>query len=166
MALSQTPVFSLRRQLPCSTREVFEAWTEPRHFVQWWAPPGMLMVYCTIDLRPGGQIRHCLALPDGREVWSRGVYRLVEPGQTLVYADSFTDPQGNPVAPSYYGIPSDLIREPLITLRFQVLGLNTAELTLECEDATTDEERYWATQMWNQIFDRLEQYLTTGFRAG
>jgi DNA-binding transcriptional ArsR family regulator len=31
--------------------KVFEAWTEPEHFVRWWGPKGYTTPFCTIDLR-------------------------------------------------------------------------------------------------------------------
>ena len=47
--------------------KVFEAWTEPEHFVRWWGPKGYNTPFCTIDLRPGGVMRHCVRSPEDRE---------------------------------------------------------------------------------------------------
>jgi uncharacterized protein YndB with AHSA1/START domain len=49
-----TRVFDAPREL------LFEAWTEPEHFVRWWGPKGYTTPYCTIDLRPGGVMHHCM----------------------------------------------------------------------------------------------------------
>ena len=70
-----TRVFDAPREL------VFKAWTEPEHFVRWWGPKGYTTPSCTIDLRPGGVMHHCMRSPEGREVWTKGVFReIVVPG--------------------------------------------------------------------------------------
>jgi uncharacterized protein YndB with AHSA1/START domain len=74
-ALVITRIFDAPRSL------VFKAWTEPEHLVRWWAPPGLILASCALDLRPGGGYRFCLRpTGGGREIWVRGVYReVVEP---------------------------------------------------------------------------------------
>jgi uncharacterized protein YndB with AHSA1/START domain len=49
-----TRVFDAPREL------VFEAWTNPKHLVQWWGPHGFTTTIRAIDVRPGGvwRVRH------------------------------------------------------------------------------------------------------------
>ena len=47
-------VFAAPREL------VWQAWTDPQHFVQWWGPNDFDTPYCTIDLRVGGHMLFCM----------------------------------------------------------------------------------------------------------
>ena len=54
-----TRVFDAPREL------VFEAWTNPKHLVQWWGPHGFTTTIRAIDVRPGGVWRFVMHGPDG-----------------------------------------------------------------------------------------------------
>ena len=82
--------------------DVFKAWTDPERMEQWWGPNGFTMPYCKIDLRPGGIMHFCMRAPDGQDIWCRGVYREVAEPERIVSTDSFSDKDGNVVAPSQY----------------------------------------------------------------
>jgi uncharacterized protein YndB with AHSA1/START domain len=96
-----TRVFDAPREL------VFEAWTEPEHFVRWWGPKGYTTPFCKIDLRPGGVVHHCMRSPEGREVWTKGIFREIVVPERIVLTDSFADAEGNVVSPMHYGMSPD-----------------------------------------------------------
>jgi len=93
-------VFDAPREL------VFKAWTEPEHLVRWWGPKGHTTPYCEIDLRPGGVMHHCMRSPEGRDVWSKGVFREIVVPERIVLTDSFADAQGNVVPPTHFSSPT------------------------------------------------------------
>ena len=107
-----TRVFDAPREL------VFKAWTEPEHFVRWWGPKGYTTPFCSIDLRPGGVMHHCMRSPEGREVWTKGVFREIVVPERIVLTDSFADAEGNVVSPTHYGMSSDWPLETLLTVTF------------------------------------------------
>ena len=47
------------RMFHCSARILFEAWTKPELFKQWWVPKsiGMSLLSCDLDVRVGGTYR-------------------------------------------------------------------------------------------------------------
>ena len=47
------------RSFNAPARVIFEAWTTPRLFMQWWAPKstGMTILSCDMDVREGGKYR-------------------------------------------------------------------------------------------------------------
>jgi uncharacterized protein YndB with AHSA1/START domain len=63
-----TRVFDAPREL------VFEAWTNPKHLVQWWGPHGFTTTIRAIDARPGGVWRFVMHGPDGVDYENRIVY--------------------------------------------------------------------------------------------
>jgi len=74
---------------------VFEAWTRPELLHQWWGCEGSTLTTCEVDLRPGGQWRLVMHMPDGSEQpllrkdyhWSSDVAGLKMP-TLLVYGDA------------------------------------------------------------------------------
>ena len=67
-------------------RIVFEAWTKPELFRQWWAPKsmGMSLLSCEMDVRVGGKYRLEFE-PDGVAFF--GTYLEVTPPSRLVWTN-------------------------------------------------------------------------------
>ena len=72
-------VFDAPREL------VFEAWTNPKHLVQWWGPNGFTTTIRAIDVRPGGVWRFVMHGPDGRDYQNRITFDEVVPPERIVY---------------------------------------------------------------------------------
>ena len=75
-------------------RIVFEAWTKPELFKQWWAPKsmGMFLRSCEMDVRVGGRYRLVLshpAAPTPMEFFGR--YIEVTPHSRLVWTNDESD---------------------------------------------------------------------------
>jgi uncharacterized protein YndB with AHSA1/START domain len=73
-------------------RLVFEAWTRPELFSQWWVPKslGMSLLSCEMDVRVGGTYRLEFALGDSRAAFF-GTYQEVTPPSRLVWTNEETD---------------------------------------------------------------------------
>jgi uncharacterized protein YndB with AHSA1/START domain len=74
------------RTFNAPARIVFEAWTKPELFRQWWLPKsmGMSLRSCEMDVRVGGQYRLEFE-PDGMAFF--GTYREVTPPSRLVWTN-------------------------------------------------------------------------------
>ena len=74
------------RTFNAPARIVFEAWTKPELFKQWWAPKSMGMVLrsCEMDVRAGGRYRLEFE-PDGMAFF--GTYLEVTPHARLVWTN-------------------------------------------------------------------------------
>src|SRR5688572_8269969 len=71
---------------------VFEAWTRPELFRQWWVPKslGMTLLSCEMDVRVGGTYRLVFALGDAEAAFF-GTYQDVEPHSRLVWTNEESD---------------------------------------------------------------------------
>ena len=148
-----THIFDAPREL------VFKAWTEPEHLVQWWRPKGFTTPHCKIELRPGGVFHYCMRSPEGRDYWGRGVYREIVAPEKLVYTDTFSDPEGNPVEPAYYdGMDPEWPSESLVTVTFSEQGGKT-KVTLHHGVSESLAKRTGAKQGWTEMLERLADYL-------
>jgi uncharacterized protein YndB with AHSA1/START domain len=76
---------------------LFEAWTKPEHLRHWYGCEGSSITLCEADLRPGGQWRRVMRMPDGSEHPFHGVYRDILPNERLVYTECYEMPSiGSP----------------------------------------------------------------------
>src|SRR4249920_3529799 len=69
-------------------RLVFEAWTNPNLFRQWWVPKsmGMSLLSCEMDVRVGGRYRLAFAYGDSQAAFF-GTYKEVTPHSRLVWTN-------------------------------------------------------------------------------
>jgi uncharacterized protein YndB with AHSA1/START domain len=135
-----TRVFDAPRHL------VFQAWTEPDRVARWFGPPGFAIIYCKMEVRPGGAFRLCLRSPSGAEYWRQGVYREVVAPERLVYTFVWSDAAGKP----HY--------ETLVTVTFAERGHKT-ELTLHQSTFKSVAAREEHQGDWSKEFQRLAEYL-------
>ena len=70
-------------------RLVFEAWTKPELFRQWWVPKsmGMSLLSCEMDVRTGGRYRLEFAHGDSKPMAFHGRYLEVIPHARLVWTN-------------------------------------------------------------------------------
>ena len=73
-------------------RLVFEAWTKPELFRQWWVPKsmGMSLLSCEMDVRVGGRYRLEFAHGDSQAAFF-GTYKEVTPHSRLVWTNEESD---------------------------------------------------------------------------
>src|SRR4051794_7441251 len=73
-------------------RLVFEAWTKPELFRQWWVPKslGMTLLSCDMDVRVGGTYRLVFA-HEGSKAAFFGTYEEVTPHKRLVWTNQESD---------------------------------------------------------------------------
>jgi uncharacterized protein YndB with AHSA1/START domain len=80
------------RTFNAPARIVFEAWTKPELFRQWWVPKsvGMSLLSCEMDVRIGGRYRFEFAHGDSQMAFF-GTYKEVTPHSRLVWTNDESD---------------------------------------------------------------------------
>ena len=73
-------------------RIVFEAWTRPELFRQWWVPKsvGMSLLSCEMDVRVGGRYRFEFRHGDSQMAFF-GTYKEVTPHSRIVWTNDESD---------------------------------------------------------------------------
>jgi uncharacterized protein YndB with AHSA1/START domain len=145
--LEMSRVFDAPREL------VFRAWTEADALSRWWGPQGWTTTHCTVDLRPGGAWHYCFRSEEGQESWGKATYREIVAPERLVYADVFSDAEGNELSPPM-----------IMTLLFEDAGGKT--LMTGRTQFTSAEHRdqilsFGVEQGMNSTLDCLDDYLAT-----
>ena len=163
-AAAQNETFVISRGFNASRERVWDAWTKPEQFGQWFGPRGSKTFVITHDLRPGGMLHSRLETPDGGQMWAKFVYQEVTPPSRLVWLHSFSDEHaGITRAPFFDG---NWPLELLATVAFEEEGAGTrVTLTWTPHNATEIERQTFAANMasmnqgWTGTFDKLEAFL-------
>lgn len=80
------------RTFNAPARIVFQAWTQPELFRQWWVPKsmGMSLLSCEMDVRVGGKYRLVFAYGGSQSAFF-GTYKEVTPHSRLVWTNEESD---------------------------------------------------------------------------
>ncbi len=86
---------------------IWQTWTDPQHFKEWFGPTGATIPVAKMDVRVGGNRLVCMEVqtPAGpRSMWFAGEYLQVVPNQLLVYTEYISDENGNVISSSDSGM--------------------------------------------------------------
>ncbi len=79
----------LERIVDLPPSQVWQAWTNPEHLMQWFCPKPWTTIECEIDLRPGGIFKTVMRSPEGEVMPAgAGCYLEVVPNERLVWTDA------------------------------------------------------------------------------
>ena len=127
-------------------RLVFEAWTKPELFKQWWLPKSMGMVLrsCEMDVRAGGRYRLVFEAPPPNEFF--GKYLEVTPPSRLVWTNDEAGDSG-----------------PVTTVTFEEKGGKTLLVLHELYPSkeALDAAGTGAADAMNETFEQLDELLVT-----
>ena len=127
---------------------VWEAWTNPDHIVQWWAPRGMKLKVVEHNFKVGGKWKYTMPMPDGTEFISEGKYlEIVEFKKIYTTAD---------FKPMTTGVE--------ISVLFEGDGDKT-DFTFSVihptEEYCKQQEKMGFYNGWGSAFERLEALITS-----
>jgi len=146
---------TIERTITAPIEKVWDAFTNPEVLKQWYTPQGMSNAFISVDLTVGGKFRYCFKMKDGdAEFWGRGIYVKIDAPNYLAYRDSFTDADGNDVAPSHFGMVGDAVIETLVEI-FLTSDGNTTTVKLVAENPFDEKMTADMTEGWNGMFDNL-----------
>ena len=85
------------RTFDAPVRLVFEAWTRPELFKQWWVPRsmGMTLRSCELDVRTGGKYRLVFGDDPANPMAFFGKYLDVVPNERIVWTNEESGPDGS-----------------------------------------------------------------------
>jgi uncharacterized protein YndB with AHSA1/START domain len=157
--------FEISRVFDASRDKVWKAWTEAERLKQWWGPKGFTVKQLKNDLRPGGTMLYCLAMPDGGEMWGKFAYKEIVKEKKLVFMNSFSDAKGGTTRhPWHESWPLEMVS----TITFDDAGPGKTKVTVnwlpaptstEAERKTFDEGRDSMKMGWGGTMDQFNTYL-------
>jgi uncharacterized protein YndB with AHSA1/START domain len=143
----------ITREFDAPVELVWQAWSEPERFKQWWGPAEFTAPVAEIDFRVGGVWLASMRSRVGDDIWSTGTYREIDPMKRIVTTDSFADADGNVVPATHYGMGEDIPLEMLLTVTLEDLGGKT-RMTIRHE-GLPEGMREPAGSGWSSSLDKL-----------
>lgn len=148
----------IERTFDAPVELIWQMWTNPEHFKNWYGPQGFTIPIADMDLRVGGKRLVCMSSPDGSmKMWTIGEYTEITPNQRLVYTESPADENGNVVSPSAMGMPEGYPTTTEITVQLEDLGGRT-KMIMTHAGMPADSG---AGGGWEQAFDKLVDHIST-----
>src|SRR5215216_2678057 len=139
---------------------IWQMWTQPEHFKNWYGPAGFTVPVAEMDVRIGGKRLFCMERqsPDGSmKMWMTGEYTEIVPNERLVYTESPSDENGNLVSPSAMGMPDGYPVVTEVTVLLEELGGRTKMVMTHAGVPAAS----GAGGGWEQAFDKLAGYIQT-----
>jgi uncharacterized protein YndB with AHSA1/START domain len=146
--VAEQPGISITRVFDAPRERVWEEWTEPERFADWFGgtQSEVPLSSVSMDVRPGGSWRLTMfAEPGRREIQWAGEYREVAPPARLVF--TVTDE------------PGEDARE-LVIVVLTDLGDGRTEMHFQQRGSGLSAQEYErAAQGWSSFFDRIAERL-------
>jgi uncharacterized protein YndB with AHSA1/START domain len=76
----------MTRVLHASRELVWQAWTDPKHVVNWWGPRGFTTTIKKMDFRVGGAWEHVMHGPDGANYPNKSIFKEIIPLERITYS--------------------------------------------------------------------------------
>lgn len=132
---------------------IWQMWTDPEHFKNWYGPQGFTVPVAEMDLRVGAKHLFCMESPDGgMKIWTTGEYTEIIPNERLVYTSSPADENGNPTL--HEGQPLITV----VTVQLEELDGRT-KMRMTHEGLPTNDQG--ANEGWKQTFAKMADYIKT-----
>jgi len=149
----------ITRIINAPVKLVFAAWSNPEHLKKWYAPQGCSIDIPLLDFREGGVMHTCVRTPMG-DCWCKGFYKEIVPNEKIVFTIAFADEAGNLVDNPSLGKDPEWPLETTVTVTFSEEDGKT-KFTLHQTALESVAKRTGAYPSWLQMFDRLEELITT-----
>ncbi len=149
MSIAENTELSYSRVFDAPRALVWQAWTDPKHIMQWWGPAGFNNETCESDLRVGGRFQLEMRAPDGNVYPCIGTFREIVKHERIVYDGEATE--GHPCGA---GIPPRAV----VTVSFAEQDGKT-RLTLHTRFASAERKQAAAAARfvvsWEEALERL-----------
>lgn len=137
---------------------VWQMWTDPEQFKQWYGPTGFSISVKNMDLSAGGKRMVGMTSPDGSmKMWTTGEHKEIVPNERLVYTESMSDEKGNLMSAADMGMPEGYPTTTEVTVTLEDLGGRT-KMIMTHAGVPADSP---GASGWNQAFDKLAEHIGT-----
>ncbi|HET9864325.1 MAG TPA: SRPBCC domain-containing protein [Steroidobacteraceae bacterium] len=158
-AVRDAQTIVIERMFDAPREMVYEAWTNPRFLVAWYAPRGCTIRFVWIDVRAGGKFHSCIHNPEFGDCWCVGEYLEVARPERIVYSMATADEQGRRIDAARAGHHPDWPAETVVSVTLEDLGGSRTKLTLEQNAPLELAKQTGAYPSWLQMLERLGEHL-------
>jgi uncharacterized protein YndB with AHSA1/START domain len=153
----------IERTFDAPVAVMWQMWTDPEHFKNWYGPTGASIPVAKMDVRVGGARLVCMEMhtPTGpMQMWFTGEYLDVVENERLVFTESMADKDGNVMSPSDMGMPERHPTTTEVRVELNDIGGRT-RMVLTHVGIPSDSP---GAAGWVMAFDKLAAYAGTRTR--
>ena len=150
----------IERSFDAPVELIWQLWTDPELFKEWYGPGGATIPVANMDVRVGGTRLVCMQVqsPSGpMQMWFTGEYREVVENERLVYTESMSDEQGNVSSPADMGMPEGHPVTTEVHVQLTDVGGRT-KMVLTHVGVPSDSP---GAAGWSMALDKLASYAAT-----
>jgi uncharacterized protein YndB with AHSA1/START domain len=142
---------NIKKTFNAPRQAVWNAWTQPEQFKQWYMPAPFTVPACEMDVRPGGKMNFDSQGPNMPLMHAVGEFKVVEEPSKLVMTNAPLGPDGQPLFEVQHTI--------VLT---EANGQTTLEITSEVLNAGPNADQFLSgmeqglTQALDQLADLVE----------
>ena len=155
--ISNKEVF-IEETFNASVERVFNAWTDPKKLMQWYAPDGCSIHFKELEIKTGGRFHSCISNPQFGDCWCVGEYKEIIPNSKLVFTMENADENGNAINPVDIGMDPDWPGKTTVTVIFTAVG-ETTKLQLRQTVSEGLAKKTGAYPSWLQMLKKMEHVL-------
>jgi uncharacterized protein YndB with AHSA1/START domain len=137
---------------------VWQMWTDPEHFKEWYGPTGATIPVARMQVRTGGERLVCMQMqtPTGpMQMWFTGEFREVVENESLVYTESISDEHGNVLSPAAAGMPEGHPMTTEVRVELTAVGGSTRMVLIHSGIASDSP----GAAGWTMAFDKLAVHI-------
>ncbi len=144
----------LEREVSVTPEQVWAAWTQPEHIVNWFTPKPWETIDCRIDLRPGGEFYTQMRSPEGEVMeGGSGCYLEVVPNERLVWTPALL-PGYRPAPEGDLPFTAAILMEPTAT------GTKYTAIAMHRDAAVCKQhEEMGFFEGWGTVLEQLVEYM-------
>lgn len=141
----------LQREVDVPPEKVWQAWTNPEHLKQWFAPRPWAIADVAIDLRPGGKFYTKMRSPEGEEFPGTGCILEVETNRKLVWTDA--------LGPNYRPNPEPFFTA-VVTMEPTATGTRYTAIAIHKDlEGKKQHEEMGFLEGWGTVADQMVEYI-------
>ena len=148
----------IQREFQAPIAVVWQMWTDPVMFKQWYGPMGMQVPTAEMDVAVGGTRKICMEIKSPQRtmtMWFIGVYKEIIRPSRLVYTESMCDAAGVIISPQSMGMPEGHPDVTEVIVELKEVGGKTVMTMVHVGVP----EGSGGSGGWNQAFDKLVEAL-------
>jgi len=138
--------------------QVWKAWSDPGHVMQWWGPTGFTSPLAKMDFREGRTSLVCMRAPQefgGQDMYNTWTYRKIDPNKLIEFIHNFSDKDGKKLDPAALGIPPGVPSDVRHVITFKAAGSGKTEMTVTEYGYTSDQAHDISKAGLEQCLDKM-----------
>ncbi len=153
----ESKLLEIDRVFEAPVDQLFEAFKTADALKEWWWPNGLFADHIDYEFNEGG--KYFINMKgDDRGIGMSGKFEEIAQNERILMTSHFADKNGRAISAKEAKMPGAWPAKIFITFEFESDGADSSRLKLS-QQGIPNEGQAGCVTGWNQMFDKLENYL-------